>query len=557
MPGTRASQRLLAAGLLVALGLSYWRLYYGVDFTDEAWYVAVPYRFVLGGKPYVDELSVPQTTAGVLLYPFVWAYHALVGRSGIVLFVRHVHFLVALAIGASVSVALRRVAGATTAFLAGLAAFSFVPFAIPSVSYDSLGSGLFTAGTLLGFLSLARPRARPWAGLCLGLAAFSYPPLILGVVASCALRLFVNRRQPRGELVISAIALAVPVAGFALLAAVAGPHQIISDYRRSSHYLGQAGGLTKLHGIAAHLKDTFPLWYLAAAGLLLLAWSWARGWKRLAAVVLVLLPLTGLSQHPRSYTASLDFVAHAGWLALPLLYALRRRQEAVELFVAVWIPALVGGLVTAYSSANGGVNFGVGFFPAVVVSLVFATWSLQELGEREALPASSAALLLALVVFVIDVVPVYRDAQLLKLNTMISSGPYAGLVTNRPKAVFLDDLNRDLASVGASCRISFFVDFPAGYLLTPAQPDTSAVWTATVSRRLTNAYHDDLIRYWVTHGYPDVIVLMHRIPFALPASARIESYTSTDPLLVVLHTHDYRRTADRLDYSVYRRDSCS
>src|SRR5580704_16875002 len=111
MTRSKLGHGLLAAFTLGALTLSYWRLFYGVDFTDAAWYVAVPYRFVLGGRPYVDELSVPQTTAAVILYPFLWAYHAIAGRTGMVLFVRHLHFLVALGVGAAVTLSLRRLAG--------------------------------------------------------------------------------------------------------------------------------------------------------------------------------------------------------------------------------------------------------------------------------------------------------------------------------------------------------------------------------------------------------------------------------------------------------------
>jgi hypothetical protein len=71
---------LLAAGVsLVAIGIVYWRLYCGIDFTDESFYVAVPYRLVLGARPFVDEISVTQQTAAIVAYPFVWVYDRLAG----------------------------------------------------------------------------------------------------------------------------------------------------------------------------------------------------------------------------------------------------------------------------------------------------------------------------------------------------------------------------------------------------------------------------------------------------------------------------------------------
>jgi hypothetical protein len=345
------------------------------------------------------------------------------------------------------------------------------------------------------------------------------------------------------------------VVGFAALAAVAGPRTIVHDYRRSSRYLGQAGGLTKLHGIAGHLRETLPLWYLLAAGLVVLAVSWRR-WPRLAALTVVLLPLTTLPTAPGSYAASLNFVAHAGFLALPLGLGLRDRREAVELLAVVWLPALVGGLLTAYSSANGGTNFGVGFFPALIVTIALSGFAIEKLigpgSELAALPAFVTAGLL----LYFGIVPVYRDGPLSTLDTRLDSGPYAGMITSRAKKAFLVQLGRDLAGVDASCTIAFFNDFPGGYMLTPARPDTAAVWTATVPRRLTPGYEGDFVRYYRSHGFPDVVVLMRRIPFDPPHSSRRESYTRDDPLIVAVHGHGYRPTAERLDYVVYRRASC-
>jgi hypothetical protein len=226
------------------------------------------------------------------------------------------------------------------------------------------------------------------------------------------------------------------------------------------------------------------------------------------------------------------------------------------MFATVWLPALVGGLVTAYSSSNGGTNFGVGFFPALIVTLVFSVWAIQDLVGSGSPFAACPALLTAVVLLVLGVVPVYRDVPLSQANVTLSSGPFAGLRTNRPKQAFLARLQRDLARVDARCRILFFNDFPAGYLLTAAQPDTNAVWTATVPGPLVFAYHRDLLGYFRRHGLPDVAVMMLRIPFGLPASARRDTYPDRDPLVARLRTPPFHVVARRLDYVVYARDRC-
>ena len=48
---------------LVALAFTWRRLFLGIDLNDEGFYVAVPYRFALGARPFVDEMNILQTAA--------------------------------------------------------------------------------------------------------------------------------------------------------------------------------------------------------------------------------------------------------------------------------------------------------------------------------------------------------------------------------------------------------------------------------------------------------------------------------------------------------------
>ncbi len=264
------------------------------------------------------------------------------------------------------------------------------------------------------------------------------------------------------------------------------------------------------------------------------------------------LPLTTLPTGPGTYTASLNYVAHAGFLALPLAIGLRERRAAVELMVAVWLPALLGGVVTAYSSANGGVNFGVGFLPALVATVVLAGLAVDKLRPGWQGAATAPGLVIVALLLYFGDRPRLPGWAALEPHDPGRLGPYAGLVTSRAKQAFLTGLGRELDQVGSGCTISFFNDFPAGYLLTAARPDTDAVWTATVPGRLTFAYHGDLVAYYRSHGFPDVVVEMRRIPFDPPRTSRREHYAATDPLIAAIRTHGYRAVAQRLDYVVYR-----
>ena len=366
---------------LAVIGLTYWRLYYGIDFTDESFYVVVPYRLVLGGRPFVDETAVAQQLAAILFYPLIRAYYAVAGATGIVLFVRHLQFLFSLAVSLAVVLALRSVLETRRAVLVGLAVVAFVPFNIHSLSYNTLGGGLFTAGCFLGFNCLMQPERRGTrilAGLCHGLAVFVYPTLVAAVAACYLIRLRLARgRARRSTIAYDLPALVLPLAGMAALIAWIGAEQFRSDYESSRTSSVRKADLHKLVTIAAHEWNTLRLGYLLFAALLLLALTWRRQ-RGVACLVLVALPLLVLPPELSSDTASLEYVAHYGWLALPLFIAVRQRPGAAQLLGACWLPGLLAGLTTSYTSSNGAVNFGIGFFPAAIVTSVFLIWSLEQ-----------------------------------------------------------------------------------------------------------------------------------------------------------------------------------
>jgi hypothetical protein len=519
----------------------------------------LPYRFALGARPFVAETTVAQQAA-LLVLPFVWIYHELAGIEGLVLFVRHLQFVFSLLVGAAVVAALRgTVRSLWTALLLGATAVAFVPFDIHSLSYNTLGGGLFTVGCVLAYLPLTQRASAGWlvgAGLCSGLAVFAYPSLVVAVVVAFGLRVLVAPTRWRTELLGFGVpTFLVAAATIGSVLAVAGFDAVVDGYHRSSRYLGHSGGAGKIADVLHHQWTTLHFWYLAlpALALLLAAWRWRRP---LAAPLLLALPLLLLpgsvyhSFDSPSYTATLEYVSHYGVLALPLALLVRHRPGVKALMLALWVPALVAGGATAYSSNNGGVNFGIGFLPATLVTTVFLLWALEDsLGSVR----WSWAAALAPVLLVVLGGAVYRDGPISNLTWAVQSGAYAGIRTSPNKELFLEQFQRDLATIGSRCRIVFFRDFPAGYLLARSRPDTNSAWIATVDPTKTAAYQQTLIDYWARHGYPDVAVMVKRVPYDARKAARNEHYRTNTPLYALVHSARYRRLSEHYNYVTYAR----
>jgi hypothetical protein len=383
---------------------------------------------------------------------------------------------------------------------------------------------------------------------------FAYPSLAVAVIACFGLRIALEPVRWRRELVAYGVpAFVVAAAAFGSILAEAGWHAVVTGYHRSSDYLGHTGGIGKIGDVFSHEWSTLHFWWLVLPALVALVVLWFTR-RRLAPIVLLPLPLLVLpgSLHDSfdspQYTATLEYVSHYGALALPLLVLVWPRPEARRLFVAVWIPSLLAGFATAYSSNNGGVNFGIGFFPATLVTTAFLFWAVEDAGLE------LAALLPAVLVPALLVVlggQIYRDGPFSDMTTA-APGPYAGIRTSLNKKLFLDQFRHELAGRPHGCRIAFFRDFPAGYLLAPQRPDTNSLWIATVAEPKTAAYQQTLVDYWEQRGYPGLIVLIHLIPFQSRTVARTEHYRQNTPLMETLKS-SYSAVSTHYNYDLYER----
>lgn len=487
-----------------------WRLRYGVDFTDEAYYVAVPMHLVNGARPFIDEVVPEQLTTGILEYPLVRLYDALAGVTGIVLFVRWLQLLFSIAVAAVVVASLRGSLGAARATLVALAAILFVPYNIHSLSYNTVGCGLLTIALLAGYGAIQAGSARQLmlAGVCGGLAVFAYPPLAPAVVLAGGCWILLMRS--RTSIASALLTLALPTAGFAVFALAVGAGHIVNDYLAAIKYTGQAGNISKLASVASDWVSN-----IAAAG------------------------------HPFSLSSGLQIVSHYGWIAILVYPALRRRPEARQMLMLVWAPAVAAAVATSYSSANGEYAFAVGFFPATIATTASLIWLLDDIGCRAiftTLPAIGLIVLLAA-----SGLPVYRDGSVGTLTRTVPSGPFAGLATSPGKLAFIHNVQEDVGDLDPRCTILFFDDFPAGYLMTPATPDTDSVWSATVANSRVDSYRRELIDYYARRGLPDVAVVLHRVP---DGAATVETYPPNDSLVSLIDRR-YARQINRRDYTVF------
>lgn len=476
----------------VTLAVMGWRILHGIDLSDESFYVAIPARFAMGDKPFVDDLSIAQT-AGLFLYPFVKAYHSLIGTSGIFLFVRALFVIFYAGIGWSVYVLARPHVSRPAALLVATACICFVPYGIPSLSYNTISVGLFSLGLFFSARWLLAEEDPPfwrsamfWAGFLHGASGFSYPTLGLSIVAALVTTIALARGRRLRALVLygsgglSFGLVALPVMASAGLGQLRAMVYYTVGAKPSDGFVLDII-VARLVAFYANHPELLPALVACA-----IAAFTVRRWPRPTALALVLFPLLARGSALTGYMGSLGYVACFGLMGPVLALGLRDRRRARVLGIGVALPSVIGGLVWALSSGNGVIAAGMGLFPsAIVTGLILAILIEEAMAEsapsgwsrfRPALALAPAVLVVTLLQYANAENGYYRDGPKAELTVRIDEGPFWGLYTTPKSAAFLHELSADLRTYRGAPGDRLYCNVPASYVIADRRPLVAAVW---------------------------------------------------------------------------------
>lgn len=556
----------------------YLRLFYGLDFTDDSFYIGLPYAFALGHRPLVDELAAHQF-AGLLLLPAVKAYLGVVGsNAGLVLFARHLYLALSLAAALLARQTLSSVFGSRAGNLLAALSLGYIPFLLPSLSYNSIMCLCMLAGVML--LASASLPGRSPTRLGLGvasvaLASFAYPPVLVAALVAIALGLlsFCSVREPelwrRAVLIVAGTGLASAGAAVALLFHFGGVAELQRLADLNAAFEVQGGGSAKLELLLAEIL--YQRSYFIVLPALLVAIVCGLRWIRARRLAVAAAALTGpallaaesLYLPLREPYATAPFVLMTLGVLAPIGLLLARnrltRNASAALLVVV-VPSILCAGVVVWATANGFRNGALGLLPACLVGVgCIAGLRPGEPSRGLGFPRASivfttfAASLLAFQIFEIWT-HVYRDHPISELSATVEQGAFAGIHTTNEKKAFLRTFEQDLAKVRGSAQTVLFTDyFPGGYLLSDLRPRTPAIWLfpwndiQQGNREIREIYARNFADL---QSFPDLIVRIKCVPadWDVPVPMR-----ANDPLALRLLQGGYQRVTARDCYTISKR----
>ena len=497
----------VAVGVAAAALLLTWlRLFRGMDLRDESFYILVPWRWALGDKPFVQEQNLAQIP-GFVMYPFVKLFAVLRSYdvTGYVLYMRHLYLLMMIGVAVAVFLLLRRLVRWELAALAATVYVTYIFWATPQLSYNTIALAFLTLGAALGAWVVLLEKGRRFAvasGAAFGVAVAAYPSLLF-IVPFCAV-LFVFAQGRRAAAMVAQGAFVHPpdpegpstgkaawrtlsawVLGGALVLVPLGlvmlsfgPRNLVRSWQftmSGARVLHQLGGASKALDVTQgfwRLVSWRPYLIVAALLVYLVFLRWPRVGRALLAALPVALWLA--SQWPMvwasGYVQIYAFMTPYLYLFIPR----ERRETGAKLLIWIWAPAMIAGAMTAYTSAAGYINSAVGLAPALIAGGLFLAWALEAVG-RPTIPApgSSAPLLrpgdgeaglpsaasgsagvpwlaLAVLIAIVGVTVTFqfqfqqRDVPYRALTSRFDSGPWWGIKVMPERRRLLDSFAADL-----------------------------------------------------------------------------------------------------------------
>ena len=471
-PGRRAlSYGAFGFAALCALLLCLWKCRFGFDYSDEPFYLTIPYRLLKGDALFVDEWHVSQLS-GFLLVPFVWLYRAVTGgMDGILLCARFCYTLGHFAAAAFVFFRLRRYG--LSAFLAALSFFLFCPHEITAYSYNTLAlDALAVCGALLSGGGFAHV---PWlqyvlSGLFFAAAVLCCPYLaaLYLAYALCCL-LFARRGVPMltmrslalftlGAAVLAAVFLGFLFSRASLGALLENVSFILSDPEHPPMSVHD-----KLsNGFWSTLLCTPGFQYLLYAyALLLLALLLDRRRMTRRALYLALSAVLALFSYALFYPRSLEKFYNA--VMLPMLFPgfvsyLLCRNKPKTLFLSLFCVGCAYAVCLIFTSNLYFFAICMAMSVANLASFVFVGVLLAELHEDGAFRSSrvfsvSAAVLAALCVAVLLFMQLniklnrcyFDDPPTYGEKLRLDGGPADGIYTSPENAAAYSAIRSDLS----------------------------------------------------------------------------------------------------------------
>jgi hypothetical protein len=503
------------------------RCIFGVDAVDESMYLAIPYRFVLGDTPFVDQFLY--SGVDFLNYTFIKLYTQLLGSTDYVILSTRIFYVFILVLFSRIvyEIFLEFISKNHALILSALCLL-YSQFNILSLSYNTYCSIFLTSSFLI--LGFNKNKQLKWAifnGICLSIVGLAYPPMALVIALIILASYAIDRNLKLNTTVTLFILIST-----ALLFICAVLYFGIENYIQTFEYMAKFGdgmyGMSLKENTYIFFSEitlnfkSFITYYIALISILVMEIlsGFLKINKNNINILYALLPVAIISSGIGSpiIRDGLSGILFAGFYGAPISFSSTYLflfftslpiliwrinvdlNEKIRYATFFFVIPFVAGYTTSIFSVNHFNNVGIGVF----IGLLISHFLIIKIDPKIGVFAVFFSIIFLLVMLYGGIHG--EDRYINGLTSYSKIGPSGLIRSSADKVKFIEELQVDINNAKRRSDKTIVTNgvFPLIFLMSNLKPLAKNLWI--------NSSGEEIItkRFYEKSGtYPDVLVLLN------------------------------------------------
>lgn len=496
------------AGLLGIGAILFWRCFYSVNTTDEAYYIGTVYRLWYGDGMLCDEWNPTQQMCSFWLYPFYVIFRCILGSNdGMLLAFRLLYIVFQLFISGYLYGKLKKFG-----YLGFFPIFFYLlstAFNINSLSYNTMANSALVA-LLVTLASMNKPdwKSCIWAGIFASIVVMGNPYAVFAYVLygmACVVVTIVGKR--RGKDVPVALRFAT---FFKMSLTAAGVmvvflmftfwHATLERIVKNLPYI--IGDQEHVHSWSDKIEGYIRIFrkrYLGAVVVPVLVSIIARIDKKRVQHGIIYMGLTVVSVLPYMvYHGIISDYVPVNLVTVPICFLgltayVVAKEKHSKIFYIWYLPAMIYPIIVQFTSNTGPLAVSAGFVTAGAASVLLAVlWAKEQKNILVKAVMYGVVLLQLSMMLFLRITYVWSDSPMSELTTKVERGVAKGLYTTDFVAQYYEEMYDDIDSLNITEEDGFLVigSEPMLYLYADTKVASYSTWQVFTNETRLYRYYE-------------------------------------------------------------------
>lgn len=496
------------AGLLGIGMILFWRCFYSVNTTDEAYYIGTVYRLWFGDGMLCDEWNPTQQMCSFWLYPFYAVFRMILGSNdGMILAFRLLYIVFQLFISGYMYGKLKKFG-----YISFLPIFFYLlstAFNINSLSYNTMANSALAA-LLVTLVMMEKPdwKNSIWCGIFASIVVMGNPYAVFAYVlygtACIAVTLIfkkMNKEVPVSLQFMTFFKMSLTAAGVMVIFLIfTFWHATLERIVKNLPFI--VGDQEHVQRWNVKISDYFRYFrehYLWAVIVPIAVSVIALFDKKRIKHGTIYMGLSVVSILPYMiYHGLISNYVPINLVTVPICFLgltayVVSEKKPVRVFYIWYLPAMVYPFIVQITSNTGPLAVSAGFVTAGTASVFLAASWAREQDNRFVKNILHGVILLQLVIMLfLRITYVWVDAPISELNTKVERGAAKGLYTTESTARYYEEMYDDIDALNMTEEDGLLVvgSEPLVYLYADRQVASYSTWQVYTNETRLYRYYE-------------------------------------------------------------------